>query len=188
MTAGAGAAGNSFDDANPGPLELADLIGIIRKQADGPDAERLQCRCGEIVVARIGGESKAPVGFDSVEALILKFVGFELVEQADAPALLRQVEQNAGRVLGNLAERQFELSAAVAALGHQDIAGETLRVDTDERRFSRLQLAMLDGYGFLSAAVAPNARDGEPAKARGQSRFRHNACLFRLFPRLHAIR
>jgi len=87
--AGARAAGKSFDDAHTGVFELLHFFGIVREQAGGVDAKSLQSLGGKCVVAGIGGESKAAIGLDGVEAFILKLISLYFVEQADTAPFLR---------------------------------------------------------------------------------------------------
>ena len=52
------------------------------------------------VVALVGLEAQGLVGLDRVLALVLELVGHDLVDEADAAALLAQVEQDALRPAG----------------------------------------------------------------------------------------
>src|SRR5580658_4029447 len=133
MFAGARTAGNALDDSNTRAFKLRDLVWIIGEQAHGANAEGLQRFGGKFVVARVIGKSEPAIGFDSVQAAVLQFVSFQFIDQADAAAFLRQVEQHAGRLLGNFAQRKFQLRAAIAAFGGEDVAGEALRVDAHQR-------------------------------------------------------
>ena len=47
------------------------------------------------VVPLVGLEAEPLVGFDRVEPLVLQFVGADLVRQADAAALLVEIQQDA---------------------------------------------------------------------------------------------
>ena len=84
------------------------------------------------VVAQVGRHAQLEVGVDGVEALLLELVGLELVEQADAAALLGEVEQHAAALLLDAQQRVLELLAAVAAQRVEDVAGEALRVHAHE--------------------------------------------------------
>ncbi len=116
MAAGARPAGNAFNDANTRALQLIHFIGIIGEEANGADAERLERFGGELVVAGVIGKTEAAIGFHGVEARILELVCLEFVDQADSAAFLRQIKQYAGRLLGDLAQRKFQLGAAIATL------------------------------------------------------------------------
>ena len=69
----------------------------------------------DAVVALVGGEAELEVRLDGVEPLPPAARRPELVEQADAAAFLRQVEQHAARLLLDPLQRGVELVAAVAA-------------------------------------------------------------------------
>ena len=93
------------------------------------------------VVAHVGGKTQRVVGLDRVVALVLQRVGADLVEQADAAALVEHVDQHAAPGLLDLVHRRFELFAAVAALGAEHVAGQALRMQAHQHRLVRLDLA-----------------------------------------------
>ena len=86
----------------------------------------------DAVVAQVGGQAELEVRVDGVEPLLLQLVGAQLVQQADAAALLREVEQHAAALLLDHRERRLELLAAVAAQRVEDVAGEALGVHAHE--------------------------------------------------------
>ena len=59
------------------------------------------------------------------------------MDEADAAALLAQVEQDPAALGRDPLERRVELAAAVAAGGREDVAGQALRVDAHEHRVAR---------------------------------------------------
>jgi hypothetical protein len=73
--------------------------------------------------------------------LVLQGVGFDLFDQADATALLREVDQHAGAFAADHVEGHVELVAAVAAERFQQIAGEAGRVQPHQRRDDRGRVA-----------------------------------------------
>jgi len=75
MLAGSRAAGNSLYNANARSLELRNFVGIIRKQADIAQAERLQSFGREFVVACIIRKSEVAICFHGIETRVLQFVG-----------------------------------------------------------------------------------------------------------------
>jgi hypothetical protein len=89
----------------------------------------LQHRQADAIVALVGGETQALVGFDGIGAAILQLVGADLVQQADATAFLAQIQQHATAFTGDGLHGGFQLRAAVAALTEQRIAGQALGVD-----------------------------------------------------------
>ena len=89
---------------------------------------------GQLVVAQIRLETQPLVGFHGIGALILQFVGAQLVKQADSAAFLMLVDQQPAAFVGDPLERQFKLRAAIAAQAMEDIAGQALRMDPHQRR------------------------------------------------------
>ena len=69
----------------------------------------------DVVLARIGGESKREIRVERVHALVLQLVGAQLVQEANAAAFLAHVQNNATSLLLDLAHARGELLAAVAA-------------------------------------------------------------------------
>ena len=130
----------------------------------------------------VGGVAKLFVGFYGVAAMVLEFIGAELCHEADATPFLLFIEQNARAFLANFAQGELKLEAAVAAQGAEDIAGEALRVNTDQwgRRvdISHDQgnqpfdsLAMFGGFfaaGARFGQMAFEAEDTEVSPASGE--------------------
>ena len=161
--------GDTLDDGDACGFERGDLLGIVGDEADAVDAELAKDGGGEFELAVVGAEAEAFVGFDGVETLVLQFVGAELGHEADAAALLLFVEQDAGALTGDEAEREVELVMAVAAEGVEDVSGEALGVDADQRRGFGVEVAHGERDGvFDLAAVGVGvevARLGEAFKA-----------------------
>lgn len=169
MMIGPWPARNSLDHANAAALKLLDFVGIIGKQPNRVDIESFQRSSCEIVVAGIRSESEAAVGFDSIESFILKLVGFQLVDQADPAALLRQIEHNSVRSFRDFAKRKLELGATVTSLGSKNIAREALRMNPDQRSFAAFQSTVSNGHRLLLWPAPFDSDDLEAAKACGQA-------------------
>src|SRR5438270_5549182 len=88
---------------------------------------------GKAVVPRIGGESQMLVRLHRIHSAILQFVRAQFIHQADTAALLRQIEKDTRPSRGDLAQRQLQLSAAVAALRAQHVSGKALGVNPNQR-------------------------------------------------------
>ena len=86
----------------------------------------------DAVVAQVGRQPEALVGFDRVQAVLLQAVGAQLVQQPDAAALLGEVQQHALALALDHRQGRFELLAAVAAQRVEHVAGEALRVHPHE--------------------------------------------------------
>src|SRR5260370_38757960 len=85
-------------------VELADLVGGVREEADAAPSQRLQARGGEAVIPRIGGESQVLIRFYSIHASILQFVCAQFVHQADTTALLRKIKKKTSARGGDLSQ------------------------------------------------------------------------------------
>src|SRR5262249_7619088 len=90
-------------------LEPGDLLRIVGQQADALDAEVAQDLGADAVVAEIFLEAELEVRLHRVAPAILQGVRADLVRQADAPALLVQVDEDAGARLRDQLERLCEL-------------------------------------------------------------------------------
>src|SRR5690606_2212242 len=73
---------------DPVLLQLGRVVGVVRHQADGRDAEVPQDLGARGVVALVLAEAERQVGVDRVLAQVLQLVGAQLVQQADPPALV----------------------------------------------------------------------------------------------------
>ena len=112
----------------------------------------------DAVVAQVGRQAELEVGVDGVVALLLQLVGPELVQQADAAALLGEVEQHALPLLLDHRERRLELLAAVAAHRVEHIAREALRVDADEHVLGAVDVALDERDVVLAVRRARGSR------------------------------
>lgn len=182
MTAGAGAAWNALGDLNSRVLKLADFLRIVGKQANRLDTESFEGFGGKIIIAGVGIEAELAIRFDGIKTAVLKLVGFQFVQQTDAASLLRKIEDDTARLLGDLAERIFELRTAIAALGSKYVACQTLRMDSNEgrlptRRGFAVQLSANDSDGLLAWSAAFNSKDAERPVASGQLGLRHDSGL-----------
>ena len=85
-------------------------------------------------MALVVGEAQAKVGVDRVEPAILELVGAQLVGQPDPAALLAKIEQYAAAGLTDQPQRLLQLRPAIAFEAAEHIAGQTLTVQTHQRR------------------------------------------------------
>jgi hypothetical protein len=160
--------GDALGDGDAGGFEGRDFLGVVGDEADGFHAEMFEDFGGEFEASIVGGVAELVVGFDGVEALVLELVGAELGHEADAAALLLLVEQDAGAFGGDHGEGEVELVVAVAAQGMEDVAGEALGVDADERGRSIRsggEVAHDEGYGGFDGLVRRGAGFGEAFEA-----------------------
>ena len=150
------------------------LLRVVREDADRRQPEVGEDLDADPVLARVGGEAELEVRLDRVEALLLQLVGLQLVQQADAAALLRHVEEHAALLGADPRERELELLAAVAAQRVEDVAGEALGVDAHEHVLLALDLAA-DERDVVLAGQRLAERDRRELAVRGRQPHRRHA-------------
>ena len=111
--------------------QAVDLGGVVGKQADALAAQAAQNLRATPVFAQVRGESEGLVGLNGVHAILLQAISLDLVDEADAAALLAHVEDDAATFLFNLRHGAVQLVAAVATPGTEDVAGEAHAVHGD---------------------------------------------------------
>ena len=141
-------AGDTLDDLNARGFQGSDFVRVVREQSNPIHRQGFQNTSRQLEAAVVGFEPQFFVGFNRVEALVLQCVGLQLGHKADAAAFLLFVDQDAGAGLGNEAEGHFELLAAIATKRCENVAGEALRVDANQRR-GRVDIAQHQGYRFF---------------------------------------
>ena len=144
--------GYALNYGDSGAFQGGHLIGIVGDKAHGLYAEMLQHSGGQSVLAIVGIVAELFVGLDGVKAPILEFVSLELGHEADTAAFLLLIDKDAGAGVGDHGESHFELLAAVTAHGSENVSGEALGVNTDERR-SRVNVAHHEGDSFFFAGI-----------------------------------
>ena len=160
--------GDALGDGDACGLKCGHLFWIVGHEAHAGDAEELEDGGRHLVGAAVGGEAELDVGLDGIAALVLELVGAELGHEADAASFLLLVEEDTGAGLRDFSKSELELEAAVAAEGAEDVAGEALGVDANERRRG-VNIAhdkgdeALDGGLRCGGVVVAGARRGEPA-------------------------
>lgn len=108
------------------------FFGVIGHEADFGDIEVAEDLGADAVIALVGAEAEGCIGFDGVHALLLEFVGFEFIDEADAASFLLDIEDSAASFLFDALHSGVELVAAIAAEGAEYIAGRARGVDADE--------------------------------------------------------
>jgi hypothetical protein len=119
-------------------------------------------------VSFIIAKTKRQVRVDGIESSILQLVGPDLVQQANAPSLLAQVQDNAKGFLRDPLERRRQLIAAVTTQRAQRITGQAFRMETNRDILLAHHLAVYDGDMILFVAIVPKGDDVEVAKAGWQ--------------------
>lgn len=164
----AGVKRQALDDLDAELLEGFDLARIVGHQADTLDAQMAEHRRENGVVAHVRPEPQALVGLDGIGTEVLQVVGFDLVEQPDATALLAQVEQRPAPGPGNGPQCRLQLVAAVTAQAEQGITGKALGMDAAEDGLAVADVAHGEDEVLLVGGSVLVAVHGEGAEVGGE--------------------
>ena len=124
---------HALDDVQAVPIQTDALGRVVGEQPHRPDAEVDEDLRTDAVVAGVRGQAQLEVGVDGVVAGVLQLIGLQLVQQADAAALVTaHVEHHAAALAGDHRHRGVELGTAVTPTGTEHVAGEALRVHAHE--------------------------------------------------------
>ena len=91
------------------------MSGLLVNSRTVAEAELAQHLGGRQIDPLVGVEAELLVGVDRIEPGILQLIGAQLVDEADAAALLREVQQHAAARRGDRGDRAAQLVAAIAA-------------------------------------------------------------------------
>src|SRR5258708_11559268 len=145
----------------PEGLDPVVLARAVADQADLLNADVRQNLGADPVVALINRESQSLVCLHGVHPLVLELVRPQLVDQADAPPLLAQVQDHA-RALGcDHLHGAVELLLAVAPEAVEGVAGEALGVGPQQHRLVRSDLPHHQRHMGLAADAVLVAFDRE---------------------------
>ena len=122
--------GQLIDDLQSISLQAYYFFRIISKKANLTNTEIVENLGTHPVVAEVGREAQFFVSLYSIKAFLLEFIGVDFCREADAPALLAEVEEHSP-VLCDPLERSLELAATVTPAGGEYVSGETFGVDSD---------------------------------------------------------
>jgi len=158
---GADLKGDPFRHANTVRAELLDFRGVVRHQLDRGDPEDPQRGCGTLVTPKIRGKTKSAVRVDRVEAVILQVVRRDLVDDADAPSLLGEVQEDALRRPADSLQCGVQLLAAVAPLRAEYIAGHAFGMQAHEDVLLPRDPSYHEGDVLFAAERADERGDAE---------------------------
>src|SRR6266540_798980 len=158
-----------LDDRQAEALDARDLLRVVREDSNRREPEIGEDLVADPVFAHVGRETELEVGLDGVHPVLLELVGLQLVEKADAPALLRHVEEYAALLGADPRERLLELLAAVAAERVEDVSGQTLGVDADEDILLALDVALDERDVVLAGQLLPEGDRNEVSVRRRYS-------------------
>ena len=121
-------------DADAVALKRRDFIRVVGHQPHRAETQLAQHFRSREVHTLVGVEAELLIRVERVEPGILQLIGPELVDEADAPALLRQIEQHAVARSRDRGDRAAQLVTAIAAQAGEQIAGKTLRMQSHQDR------------------------------------------------------
>ena len=124
---------DSFHNPDAGSFECLHFLGVVGHEANCFGTEFFKDSSGYFKLAAVGFVAKFEIRLDGVASVILQFIGAELRHQADAAAFLQLIHQHAAACFADGCKGEFQLGAAIAADGSEDVASEALRVDANDR-------------------------------------------------------
>jgi hypothetical protein len=127
-----------LDHVEPELAQLVHLVGVVGQQPHLRYAQVGEDAGSGGVVAGVGRQPEREVGVDGVEPLLLQAVRAELVDQADAPALVPAHVDDDAAVLLDRVEGRVELRAALALERPEGLAGQALGVHAHQGRVAGL--------------------------------------------------
>jgi hypothetical protein len=113
----------------------------VGDELHGPHAEVEQDLGSHAVVPQVRLKAKTMLGLDGIAPFVLQAIGLQLVQEADTAPFLAHVQEDATPARSDGRERGFQLVAAVTAERVEQVARHALRVDTDQRRHTGLDVA-----------------------------------------------
>src|SRR5208283_2772382 len=169
---------HALHHAHAGAFDGIDLFRVVREQADFAQAEVAQNRSRQRIAAQVGFEAQLLIGLDRIRALVLQLVSAQLVEQADAAAFLRLVDQQPAALARDAFDGNLQLRPAIAAQAVENVAGQALGMNANQRCAAG-QVAHFQGDSYFvpgirrTGVAAAKAVDAERAKFGGKVRFGH---------------
>src|SRR5262249_33716204 len=124
---------NPLYDFNAGAFNCCNLVRVVRNQFDSSQAKLFEDIDTALVLAQVGFKPKRKICFDSVLPGVLKLICANLVCNTDASAFLLLIDDYAKTLVLNNAHRVVELAATIAFQRMKNIAGETLRMNANQR-------------------------------------------------------
>lgn len=134
---------DSLDDLQAGRFERREFFRVVGYYANLAQAEIEQYLGTLLVVAGIYLKPQFLIRLDGVRTLILQGVGPDLVNNPYTPAFLLLVDYRSTALGFDHFHGFMQLGAAVALDRTEDVAGQTLRMDPDERGDLRAELALI---------------------------------------------
>ena len=135
------------------------------------DAQGHKDLCADAIVPQIRCETKFLVGFNRIESLVLKGIGFQFIGQTDSPPLLLKVKNNASALFLNHTHGPFQLFAAITAIGTEDISRQASRMNTNQDVHIRGNIPFYQGHVLIIVNVIDKRNGTEVSVGCAQGRF-----------------
>lgn len=158
--------GDAFVDLDAVLFKAGNLFEVVRHQLDRFHTERVQHVGGDSIVPGVVWKPQCQVGLHRIESLILELICLDLVREADPAAFLTEVQQNAHVHFADGHHGGLKLVAAVAAKRTGNVAGETLRMQSDRDILGAADVAPDESSMFLVVDVGMEAGDLEVTETR----------------------
>ena len=147
--------------------ERVGLLRIVRQEPDPGKAQVLEDLKADAIVARVGAVTQGRVRLDGIEPLVLEIIGADLLDQADPPPLLGQVDECADPLGADHLQGHAELVAAVAPQRIEQVAREAGGVQPHQGRFDGAQVAHDDRDRLVARFVLHAIADDPAAPVNG---------------------
>ena len=162
---------HALHDLDAAGCQRGDLVRVVGQQPDSLDAEGAQHGGGDVEIPLVGLPAQRPVGVHRVQPAILQRIGAQLVDQADAPPFLAEIQHRAGALGGHAGDGALQLRPAIAAQAAEQVAGEAFGMHPHQRGGLRRRVAdqdrqMLDALVQRAEGDQPRIRARHPAAPR----------------------
>lgn len=126
--------GNALRHPDSRRFHCRHFLRVVGHEPNRPHSKLLEHLGWQFVGAAVGRVAQFQVCLDGIQPLVLKLVSAKLGHQPNSASLLLLIQQDPRSLRSNLAERQLQLQAAVAAQRSEDIPREALGVNPHQRR------------------------------------------------------
>ncbi len=116
------------DDVDAEVAQGRDLVRVVRQQDELGRTEVVQDRGAGGVLPRVDGQAQGGLRVDGVGARVLLGVGAQLVDEADAAALVAAEVDDDPALAADPGQRRLQLGSAVAPQRPEGVAGQALGV------------------------------------------------------------
>jgi len=145
--------------------QLGRLVRVVAEQPQRAGTHCLQHLGRRRIVPLVVAVAQCPICGVGVQAAILQCVGVKLRIQADAPAFLAEVEQEAS-LGGNPLHGLPQLRATIAPLAPEYVPGKALAVQPHQRSGTALRRALQCSLPLAEGQQQVLLAVGEPAEAQ----------------------